>query len=92
MYQSSDNHHLHSMGSNIPSKQVFMNKQMCEQILNRQLFWLCYKGTLTEVGMAIRRKILFLEESRSRGIAIYHSSGIEEDEIYSSGIRGISRN
>ena len=34
------------MGSNIPSKQVFMNKQICEQILNRQSFWLCYKGTL----------------------------------------------
>ena len=34
MYQSSDNHHLHSMGSNLPSKQVFMNKQTYEQILN----------------------------------------------------------
>ena len=44
------------------------------------------------LGMAIPRKISFLEESRSRGIAIYHFSGIEEDEIYSSGIRGISRN
>ena len=45
-----------------------------------------------EIRMAIPRKITFLEESRSRGISIYHSSGIEEDEIYSSGIRGISRN
>ena len=49
MYQSSDNHHLHSMGSSLPSKQVFMNKQICEQILNRQLFWLCYKGMYLEV-------------------------------------------
>ena len=44
-----------------------------------------------EIGMAITRKITFLEESRSRGIAIYHSSGIEEVTIYSSGFRGISR-
>ena len=38
-----------------------------------------------KLEMAISRKISFLEESRSRGIAIYHSSGIEEDKIYSSG-------
>ena len=43
------------------------------------------------VGMAIPRKISFLEESRSRGIAINHSLGIEEDKIYPSGFRGISR-
>ena len=46
---------------------------------------------LLGLGMAIPWKISFLEESRSRGIAIYHSSGIEEDKIYSSGFRGISR-
>ena len=40
------------------------------------------------VGMAIPRKISFLEESRSRGMANLHSSGIEEDEIYSSGSSG----
>ena len=38
-----------------------------------------------EVGMAIPRNISLLEESRNRGMAIWHSSGIEEDEIYSSG-------
>ena len=40
------------------------------------------------VGMAIPRRISFLEESRSRGIAKLHSSGIEEYEIYSSGSSG----
>ena len=38
--------------------------------------------------MAIPRRISFLEESRSRGIAKLHSSGIEEYEIYSSGSSG----
>ena len=38
--------------------------------------------------MAIPRRISFLEESRSRGMANLHSSGIEEDEIYSSGSSG----
>ena len=38
--------------------------------------------------MAIPRWILFLEESRSRGMANLHSSRIEEDEIYSSGSSG----
>ena len=41
-----------------------------------------------KIGMAIPRRILFLEESRSRGMANLHSSGIEEDEIYSSGSSG----
>ena len=36
-------------------------------------------------GGAIPRRISFLEELRSRGISILHSSGIEEDEIYSLG-------
>ena len=44
--------------------------------------------------MAIPRRISFLEESRSRGIAKLHSSGNEEYEIYSSGssrnFRGMS--
>ena len=40
------------------------------------------------IGMAIPRRISFLEESRSRGIAKLHSSGIEEYEIYSSGSSG----
>ena len=40
------------------------------------------------LGMAIPRRISFLEESRSRGMANLHSSGIEEDEIYSSGSSG----
>jgi hypothetical protein len=35
--------------------------------------------------MAIPRTISLLEESRNRGMAINHSSGIEEDKIYSSG-------
>ena len=38
--------------------------------------------------MAIPRRISFLEESRSQGIAKLHSSGIEEYEIYSSGASG----
>ena len=38
--------------------------------------------------MAIPRRISFLEESRSRGMAKLHSSGIEEYEIYSSGSSG----
>ena len=38
--------------------------------------------------MAIPRRISFLEESRSRGIANLHSSGVEEYEIYSSGSSG----
>ena len=37
------------------------------------------------VGMAIPRRISFLEESRSRGMANLHSSRIEEDQFYSSG-------
>ena len=41
-----------------------------------------------KLGMAIPRRISFLEESRSRGIAKLHSSGIEEYEIYSSGSSG----
>ena len=41
-----------------------------------------------KVGMAIPRRISFLEESKSRGIAKLHSSGIEEYEIYSSGSSG----
>ena len=43
------------------------------------------KSTL---GMAIPRRISFLEESRSRRIAKLHSSGIEEYDIYSSGSSG----
>ena len=38
-----------------------------------------------ELGMSIPRWFPFLGESRNRGMAILHSSGIEEDEIYSSG-------
>ena len=38
--------------------------------------------------MAIPRRISFLEESRSQGMANLHSSGIKEDEIYSSGSSG----
>ena len=38
--------------------------------------------------MAIPRRISFLEELRSRGIAKLHSSGIEEYEIYYSGSSG----
>ena len=38
--------------------------------------------------MAIPRRISFLEESRSQGIAKLHSSGIEEYDIYSSGSSG----
>jgi hypothetical protein len=45
-----------------------------------------------KLGMAIPRRISLLEESRNRGMAKYHSSGIEEGKIYSSGNRGISRN
>ena len=43
------------------------------------------KNNKHDLGMAIPRRISFFEESRSRGIAIWHSSRIEEDEIYSSG-------
>ena len=43
---------------------------------------------LSQVGMAIPRGISFLEELRSRGMANWHSSGIEEYEIYSSGSSG----
>jgi hypothetical protein len=43
---------------------------------------------VSALGMAIPRRISFLEELRSRGMAILHSSGIEEDEIYSSGSSG----
>ena len=46
------------------------------------IFW------IFKLGMAIPRRISFLEESRSRGMANLHSSGIEEDEIYSSGSSG----
>ena len=53
----------------------------------------CAKGSLiSEVGMAIPRRISLLEESRNRGMAIYQSSGIEEGKIYSSRNRGFSRN
>ena len=45
-------------------------------------------GPYLELGMAIPQRISFLEESRSRGIAKLHSSGIEEYEIYSSGSSG----
>ena len=38
--------------------------------------------------MAIPRIISLLEESRNRGMAIYHSSRIEEERIYSSGSSG----
>ena len=38
--------------------------------------------------MAIPRRISFLEELRSQGMANLHSSGIEEYEIYSSGSSG----
>ena len=41
-----------------------------------------------KLGMAIPRRISFLEGSRSRGMSNLHSSGIEEDEIYSSGSSG----
>ena len=41
-----------------------------------------------EIGMAIPWRISFLEESRSRGMTDFHSSGIEEYEIYSSGSSG----
>ena len=40
------------------------------------------------LGMAIPRRISFLEESRNRGMTNLHSSGIEEYEIYSSGSSG----
>ena len=40
------------------------------------------------LGMVIPRRISFLEESRRRGMANLHSSGIEENEIYSSGSSG----
>ena len=40
------------------------------------------------LGMAIPRRISFLEESRSQGMTNLHSSGIEEYEIYSSGSSG----
>ena len=51
----------------------------CEVFLN----WLKFI-----LGMAIPRRISFFEESRSRGIAKLHSSGIEEYEINSSGSSG----
>ena len=37
-----------------------------------------------QLGMAIPRRISFLEESRSQGMTNLQSSGIEEYEIYSS--------
>ena len=40
------------------------------------------------LGMAIPRRISFLEESRSRGMTNLHSSGFEEYEIYSPGSSG----
>ena len=43
---------------------------------------------ISEVEMAIPRRISFLEELRSQGMANLHSSGIEEGEIYSSGSLG----
>ena len=43
---------------------------------------------MDRLGMAIPRRISFLEESRSRGMTNLHSSGIEEYEIYSSGSSG----
>ena len=53
------------------------------------LFYFCPNDSIAlEVGMAFPWKISFLEESRSRGIAKLHSSGIEEYEIYSSGSSG----
>ena len=42
----------------------------------------------SDLGMAIPRRISFLEESRSRGMRNLHSSGIEEYEIYFSGSSG----
>ena len=42
-------------------------------------------STELELGMAIPRRISLLEESRNQGMAKYHSSGIEEGKIYSSG-------
>ena len=41
-----------------------------------------------ELGMAIPRRISFLQESRSRGMTNLHSSGIKEHEIYYSGSSG----
>ena len=42
--------------------------------------------------MAIPRRISFLKESRSQGMTNWHSSGIEEYEIYSSGSSGYPKN
>ena len=46
--------------------------------------------TLVELGMAIPRRISFLEETRSREMTNLHSSGMKEYVIYSSGSSGIS--
>ena len=45
-------------------------------------------GQTLRLEMAIPWRFSFLEESRSRGMANLHSSGIEEDGIYSSGSLG----
>ena len=51
--------------------------------------WTCWTLDIgLRLGMAIPRRFSFLEESRSRGMANLHSSGIEEDGIYSSGSLG----
>ena len=55
----------------------------------KKMFNFFFKNTLASaLGMAIPWGISFLEESRSRGMANLHSSGFEEDEIYSSGSSG----
>ena len=46
------------------------------------------QASIRNLGMTIPRKISFLEKSRNQGMAILHSSGIEEDKIYSSGSSG----
>jgi hypothetical protein len=52
---------------------------------NPTIVYLLKMEYVSEIGMAIPRRISFLEESRSQGISILHSPGIKEDEIYSSG-------
>ena len=74
---------------------------MIEILFRQKMLFLIVKKLLTlqnlivwcskpscQLGMAIPRRIPFLEESRSWGKAKLHSSGIEEYDIYSSGSSG----
>ena len=77
----------------ISHAQLFMDPNWCSTNGSEHFEWhtfLCERvvDNLYILGMAIPRRISFLQELRSRGMTNLLSSGIEEYEIYSLGSSG----